>query len=109
MVATHQPSTEPALMEMLVSRLSVPLLRVRFHIIRNARIENVGKSQSCIVSKLRIIRKQTVGHHYRICTSTHLALQDVEVGKAVEHIQGILSRLQTRACMLHGIIKSHNM
>jgi len=33
---------------------------VRFHIIRNARIENVGKSQSCMVSKLRIIWKQTV-------------------------------------------------
>ena len=30
---------------------------VRFHIIRNARIENVGKSQSCMVSKLRIIWK----------------------------------------------------
>ena len=36
------------------------ILRVRFHIIRNARIENVGKSQSCMVSKLRIIWKQTV-------------------------------------------------
>ena len=35
-------------------------VRVRFHIIRNARIENVGKSQSCMVSKLRIIWKQTV-------------------------------------------------
>ena len=35
-------------------------LRVRFHIIRNARIENVGKSQSCMVSKLRFIWKQTV-------------------------------------------------
>ena len=35
-------------------------LRVRFHIIRNARIENVGKSQSCMVSKLRLIWKQTV-------------------------------------------------
>ena len=33
---------------------------MRFHIIRNARIENVGKSQSCMVSKLRIIWKQTV-------------------------------------------------
>ena len=31
---------------------------VRFHIIRNARIENVGKSQSCMVSKLPIIWKQ---------------------------------------------------
>ena len=36
------------------------LLRVRFHIIRNDRIYNVGKSQSCMVSKLRIIWKQTV-------------------------------------------------
>ena len=35
-------------------------VRVRFHIIRNARIENVGKSQSCMVSKLRMIWKQTV-------------------------------------------------
>ena len=36
------------------------ILRVRFHIIGNLRIENVGKSQSCMVSKLRIIWKQTV-------------------------------------------------
>ena len=36
------------------------LLRVRFHIIRKVRIENVGKYQSCMVSKLRIIWKQTV-------------------------------------------------
>ena len=35
-------------------------LRVRFHIIRNARTENVGKYHSCMVSKLRIIWKQTV-------------------------------------------------
>ena len=35
-------------------------LRVRFHIIRNARIENVGTSQSCMVSKVRIVWKQTV-------------------------------------------------
>ena len=35
-------------------------LRVRLHIIRNERIENVCKSQSCMVSKLRIICKQTV-------------------------------------------------
>ena len=27
---------------------------VRFHIIRNARIDNVGKYQSCMVSKLRV-------------------------------------------------------
>ena len=31
----------------------------RFQIIRDARIENVGKSQSCMVSKLRIIWKET--------------------------------------------------
>ena len=36
------------------------ILRVRLHIIRNERIENVGKSQSCMVSKSRIICKQTV-------------------------------------------------
>ena len=42
-------------------RQQAPLnLRVRFHIIRNGRIDNVGKSQSCMVSKLRIIWKQTV-------------------------------------------------
>ena len=35
-------------------------VRVRFQIIRNARIDNVGKSQSCMISKLRIIWKQTV-------------------------------------------------
>ena len=36
-------------------------LRVRFQIIRNARIENVCKYQSCMVSKLRIIWKHIVG------------------------------------------------
>ena len=36
------------------------VVRVRFQIIGNARIENVGKSQSCMVSKLPIIWKQTV-------------------------------------------------
>ena len=41
-------------------RASLARVRVRFHIIRNARIENVGKSQSCMVSKVRIIWKQTV-------------------------------------------------
>ena len=39
------------------------VLRVRLHIIRNERIENVVKSQSCMVSKLRIICKQTVYGH----------------------------------------------
>ena len=36
-------------------------VRVRFHIIRNARIENVAASQSRTVSKLRMVWKQTVG------------------------------------------------
>ena len=35
--------------------LSNRMVRVRLHIIRNERIENVGKSQSCMVSKSRII------------------------------------------------------
>ena len=48
----------------LTEILSALLLRVRFHIIRNARIENVDKSQSCMVSKLRIIWKSTV--HVRV-------------------------------------------
>ena len=36
-------------------------IRVRFHITRNYQIENVCTSQSCMVSKLRIICKQIVG------------------------------------------------
>ena len=44
----------------ILSSFSLPLeLRVRFHIIGNARIKNVGKSQSCLVSKLPIIWKRT--------------------------------------------------
>ena len=35
-------------------------VRVCFHIIRNARIENVGRYQSCMVYKLRIIWKQVL-------------------------------------------------
>ena len=35
-------------------------VRVRFHIIGNTRIKNVGKYQSCMFSKLPIIWKQTV-------------------------------------------------
>ena len=53
----HARSRAAALTRVLLPQ---PDLRVRFHIIRNARIENVGKSQSCMVSKLRIIWKQTV-------------------------------------------------
>ena len=43
-----------------IAAAAVWTVRVRFHIIRNARIENVGESQSCMVSKVRIIWKQTV-------------------------------------------------
>ena len=35
-------------------------VRVRFQIIGHARIKNVGKYQSCMVSKLPVIWKQTV-------------------------------------------------
>ena len=35
--------------------------RVRFHIIRNARIENVGKIQSCMAFKLRVLWNQAQG------------------------------------------------
>ena len=55
-------------------------LRVRFQIIRNACIENVGKSQSCMVSKLRIIWKQTV-HRCRALTWTQLENTGVRVGR----------------------------
>ena len=37
----------------LTPRTDTVIIRVRFHIIRNARIENVGKSQSCMVSERR--------------------------------------------------------
>ena len=47
-----------------------PAVRVRFQIIGNVRIENVGKSQSCMVSKLPIMWKQTVlQHKYQNTTS----------------------------------------
>ena len=45
-----------------VFHLSLLLMhvRVRFHIIRNARMEHVAKYHSCMISNLRIILKQTV-------------------------------------------------
>ena len=43
----------------LTKRVAMEDVRVRLHIIRNVRIENSGKYQSCMVSKLRIICKQT--------------------------------------------------
>ena len=58
--ATHQaPATSPKTHLCLYLR-SVKHIRVRFQIIGNALIENTGKYQSCMVSKLPIIRKQTV-------------------------------------------------
>ena len=48
-------------------------IRVRFHIIRNACIEYVGKSQSCMVSNLPIIWKQTVGVMLAILVARALA------------------------------------
>ena len=44
-------------------------IRVRLHIIRNEILENVGKSQSCMFSELRIICKQTVGS-WRLTSSS---------------------------------------
>ena len=51
----------PRLLDCVVQRRLGDDLRVRFQIIGNACIKNVGKSQSCMVSKLPIIWKQTVG------------------------------------------------
>ena len=48
---------DPSVVEVKEERAMV---RVRFRIIRNVRIANVGKYQSCMVSKLRITWKQTV-------------------------------------------------
>ena len=44
-----------AFVEDLVAALAdgEDMFQVRFHMIRNTRIENVGKSQSCMVSNLR--------------------------------------------------------
>ena len=49
---------------------ATPNIRVRLNIIRNELIKNVGKFQSCMISKLRIIFKRIVHH-------TQHAAQDV--------------------------------
>ena len=59
-------------------------VRVRFQIIRNARIENAGKSQSCMVSKLPIIWKQTVPSKSLEETSLLQPLQDESKTAALE-------------------------
>ena len=46
---------------------------MRLHIIRTERIETVGKYQSCMVSKVRIICKQTV-QLYICCMVTVLCV-----------------------------------
>ena len=65
-------------------------IRVRFHIIRNARIENVGKSQSCMVSKVRIIWKQTV--HQMLFKLLYLVTASSRENAARAHV-GRVSRL----------------
>ena len=62
-------------------------LRVRFHIIRNACIENVGKSQSCMVSKLRIIWKQTVRQQGPQSSSREIIGKDATI-RAFENAAG---------------------
>ena len=52
-------------------------IRVRFHspIIRNARMENVGRSQSCMVSEVRILWKHAV-QIVRGCGHAHGAMSN---------------------------------
>ena len=50
---------------------SIFWLRVRLRIIRNARIKNVCKYESCMVSKLRIIFKRTVHWQRRTAGRAH--------------------------------------
>ena len=68
-----------------IPRPSIAQVRVRFQIIRNARIENVFKSQSCMFSKLRIIFKRIVVranntarpmHHQATCDGPELRMDD---------------------------------
>ena len=60
------------------------MVRVRFHVIRNARIENVGKSQSCMVSKLPIIWKQTV-----YTDTAHFSCVNYLVPERLEHLPAL--------------------
>ena len=53
-------------------------IRVRFHIIRNAYISNVGKYQSCMVSELRIILVASVSGE-QVGVSAKLTLQPARV------------------------------
>ena len=66
------------------------LLRVRLKIIGNEIIQNVGKSESCMVSRLPIIFKRTVSSSTYLCRredgecATGLRLMRVAVGGHVE-------------------------
>ena len=67
------------------------MIRVRFHIIRNARIENVGQSQSCMVSKLRIIWKQIVEERVE---THHAILTKVFAGDVEDLFPGTIMLLE---------------
>ena len=65
--------------------LSPAVVRVRLNIIRNDLIKNVGKFQSCMFSKLRIIFKRIVVranntarpmHHQATCDGPELRMDD---------------------------------
>ena len=47
------------------------MVRVRFHIVGNARIKNVGKYQSCMACKLRIIFREAMAHTFNNRDITH--------------------------------------
>ena len=72
----------------LVRNLSFRCVRVRFNIIRNARIESVCKSQSCMVSKLRIMlfqertRAEELGAGKRRATARALRVRVQLIGHA---------------------------
>ena len=75
--ATAAPVLKPTLERLLLS--------VRLHIIDNARIKNVGKYQSCMVSKLPIICKQTDAFgEAKIFTQKLVQLLIAQLGKAQE-------------------------
>ena len=57
-------------------------IRVRFQITRNARIDYVGEYQSCMVSKLPIIWKQTVLRKRVTTTGRRLRPQNIVHGAA---------------------------
>ena len=75
-----------------VLRLFTHVLRVRFQIIRNARSENVGKYQSCMISKFRIIwnRTRTHGYIHTSLTSPHCTMSDGQSVAGVFRLEEML-------------------